>query len=104
MEFYNLGGGCAKSISPPQAAKDSLDGDIFFLILRSKIKKKMSPSKYNMARSAIKRLLTQPQDYFERHVIFVISRSEITKMTCLSKDNMARSATKGLFTQPQIIF
>ena len=35
--------GCVKSISPPAAAKHSLDGDIFFLILRSKIRKKMSP-------------------------------------------------------------
>jgi len=29
--------------------------------LRSKIRKKMSPSKYNLARSAIKNLFTQPQ-------------------------------------------
>ena len=34
----------------------SLDGDIFFLILLRKIRKKMSPSKYNLARSAEKRL------------------------------------------------
>ena len=42
------------------AAKYSLDGDIFFLILLCKIRKKMSPSKYNLARSAVKNLFTQP--------------------------------------------
>ena len=41
-------------------AKLYLDGDIFFLILLRKIKKKMSPSKDNLARSAINRLFTQP--------------------------------------------
>ena len=58
--------GCVKSISPPAAAKHSLDGDIFFMILRSKIIKKMSPSKDNLARSDKKRLFTQPhtKDYF----------------------------------------
>jgi len=53
--------GCVKRFSPPAAAKYSLDGDIFFLILRSKIRKKMSPSKFNLARSAKKNLFTQPQ-------------------------------------------
>jgi len=45
---------------PPSAAKDSLDGDIFLLILQSKIRKKMSPSQDNLARSAKKNLFTQP--------------------------------------------
>jgi hypothetical protein len=53
--------GCVKRFSPPAAAKYSLDGDIFFLILRSKIRKKMSPSKFNLARSAKKNLFTQPR-------------------------------------------
>jgi hypothetical protein len=109
--------GCVKRFSPPAAAKCSLDGDIFFLILRSKIRKKMSPSKFNLARSAKKNLFTQPQDFIggcvkslsppaaaeyssERHVIFTISLREIVKMTCLSKHNSARSAVKNLFTQP----
>jgi hypothetical protein len=48
--------------SPPAAAKYFLDGDIFFLILLRKIRKKMSPSKYNLARSAKKNLFTQPQE------------------------------------------
>jgi len=52
--------GCIKSILPPAAAKFSLDGDIFFLISQSEIRKKMSPSKFNLARSAEKRLFTQP--------------------------------------------
>ena len=92
--------GCVKSLSLPSAAKHSLDrgcvkrfflalraklnfdGDIFFLILQSKIRKKMSPSKeyfaavggenlftqllsqYNLARSANKRLLIQSQKKF----------------------------------------
>jgi hypothetical protein len=59
------------------AAKYSLDGDIFFLILRSKIRKKMSPSKFNLVRSAVKNLFAQP----------------------LSKHILARSAAKALFTQ-----
>jgi hypothetical protein len=45
---------------PPAAAKFSLDGDIFFLISQSEIRKKMSPSKFNLARSAEKILFTQP--------------------------------------------
>ena len=78
----------------------------------------MYPSKDNLARSAVKRLLTKPglylnggcvksllppvaaEYYFERHVISTISRSEIVEMTCLSKHNSARSAVKNLFTQP----
>jgi hypothetical protein len=56
----SLDGGCVKRFSPPAAAKYSLDRDIFFLILLRKIRKKMSLSKYNLARSAVKRLFTQP--------------------------------------------
>jgi hypothetical protein len=53
--------GCVKRFSPPSAAKYSLDEDIFFLILRSKIRKKMSSSKFNLARSTKKNLFTQPR-------------------------------------------
>jgi hypothetical protein len=49
-----------ESLLPPSAAKYSLDGDIFFVILLRKIRKKMSLSEYNLARSAMKRLFTQP--------------------------------------------
>ena len=61
-------GGCVKSFSSPEAAKYSLDEDIFFFIFRSKIKKKMSPSKFNLARSGEKDLFTQPltKYYFSR--------------------------------------
>ena len=38
-----------------------LDGDIFFLILRSKIRKKMSPSKEYFAAAGGENLFTQPQ-------------------------------------------
>ena len=51
---------CPLRKTPPAAAKDSLYGDIFFLILLRKIKKKMSPYKDNLARSAEKILFTQP--------------------------------------------
>ena len=40
-----------------------LDGDIFFLILRSKIKKKMSPSKESFAVAGGERLFTQAQPF-----------------------------------------
>ena len=52
--------GCVKSLFMALRAKLSLDGDIFFLILRSKIKKKMSPSKECFAAYGGKRLFTQP--------------------------------------------
>ena len=39
---------CETSILPPVAAKYSLDGDIFSLILLRKIREKMSPSEYNL--------------------------------------------------------
>jgi hypothetical protein len=43
-------------------AKLNLDGDIFFLILRSKIRKKMSPSKEYFAAAGGENLFTQPQN------------------------------------------
>jgi hypothetical protein len=63
-------------------AKLYLDGDIFFLILRSKIRKKMSPSKEYFAAAGGENLFTQPQILFgakrrektfhgaSRHIIF----------------------------------
>jgi hypothetical protein len=42
-------------------AKLYVDGDIFFLILRSKIRKKMSPSKECFAAAGGKNLFTQPR-------------------------------------------
>ena len=59
-------------------AKLNLDGDIFFLILRSKIRKKMSPSKEYFAAEGGENLFTQPP----------------------SKFNLAQSDKKRLFTQP----
>jgi hypothetical protein len=62
-----------KGVLPPAAAKHSLDGDIFFLLLLRKSRKKMSPSKYNLAISAMKFLFTQPQNSFpgtSRQIIF----------------------------------
>ena len=50
----------ANNLLPPAAAKDYFDEDIFFLILLRKIRKKMSSSKYNLARSAIKTFLYNP--------------------------------------------
>ena len=47
-------------------AKLYLDGDIFFLILRSKIRKKMSPSKESFAAAGGERLFTQPHDCVRR--------------------------------------
>jgi hypothetical protein len=56
--------GLCEKFSPPAAAKYSLDGDILFLTLLRKIRKKMSPSKFNLARSAKKNnLFTQPLQY-----------------------------------------
>jgi hypothetical protein len=52
-----------KSFSLPAAAKYAFDGDIFFLIFILKIRKKMSPPKFNLARSAKKNLFTQPLQY-----------------------------------------
>ena len=74
----SLDGGCVKSLFTALRAKLYLDRDIFFLILRSKIRKKMSLSKEYFAVAGGENLFTQPP----------------------SKDNlMAHSAIKGLFTQ-----
>jgi hypothetical protein len=98
--------GCVKSVFMALRAKLSLDRDIFFLILRSKIKKKMSPSKESFAAAGGERLFTQPQiiiwreapiktfyttSCFERQLIFAISRSKIAKMSCLSKEKFFNS-------------
>ena len=74
--------GCVKMFFTALRAKLNLDGDIFFLILLRKIRKKMSPSKEYFAAEGGKNLFTQP----------------------LSKDNLARSAIKILFTQLQYFF
>jgi len=50
-------------------AKLNLDGDIFFLILLRKIRKKMSPSKENFAAAGGKRLFTQSQILFSEVMI-----------------------------------
>ena len=55
--------GCVKRFFTALRAKLYFDGDIFFLILRSKIRKKMSPSKENFAAAGGKRLFTQPRTY-----------------------------------------
>ena len=47
-------------------AKLYLDGDFFFLILRSKIRKKKSPSKEYFAAAGGKNLFTQPQIIIRR--------------------------------------
>jgi hypothetical protein len=47
-------------------AKLSLDGDIFFLILRSKIRKKMSPSKESFAAAGGEILITKPRKLVPR--------------------------------------
>ena len=89
----------------------------------------MSPSKFNLVRSAKKNLFTQPpkiisQDSdllnryilrgcvkclftalrakldLDRHMISTISRSEIVEIMCLSKENSAAEGGKNLFTQP----
>ena len=63
--------GCVKSLLPPAAAKYSLDRDIFFLILLRKIRKKMSPSKFNLVRSANKNLFTQPPECTQTKYYFL---------------------------------
>jgi hypothetical protein len=49
---------------PPAAAKYYFETDVFFMILRSKIMKNTSVSNLNLARSAIKRLFTQPHTFY----------------------------------------
>ena len=55
------GWGCVKSLFMALLAKLYLDGDIFLLILRSKINKKMSPSKESFAAAGGRRLFSQPR-------------------------------------------
>ena len=57
---YSLGGGCVKSLLPPSAAEYSFVRHIIFTISRSEIVKMMCLTKYNLARSAVKTLFTQP--------------------------------------------
>ena len=52
-----------KNLLPPTAAKDSLDGDLFFVISLREITKNKSPSKCYLARSAEKILFTQPHSF-----------------------------------------
>jgi hypothetical protein len=50
----------AKSLLPPSAAEYSFKTDVFFMILLRKIMKNTSVLNLNLARSAMKRLFTQP--------------------------------------------
>ena len=75
MRVFAVMGLCEKSFSALDA-KLYLDRDIFFLILRSKIRKKMSLSKEYFAAAGSKRLFTQSP----------------------SKYNLVRSAMKRSFT------
>jgi hypothetical protein len=56
--------GCVKRFFMALRAKLYLDGDIFFLILRSKIRKKMSPSKEYFAAAGGENPFTQPQIFY----------------------------------------
>jgi hypothetical protein len=49
---------------PPAAAEYYFEIDVFFMILLCKIMKNTSVSNFNLARSALKRLFTQPQKPF----------------------------------------
>ena len=82
-----------QNISPPLAAKYSLDRAIFLSILRSKIDKKMALSKYNLAIRAKFR--------FETEVFFMILLRKIMKNTSVSKKYAAAAGGKILFTQPE---
>jgi hypothetical protein len=53
--------GCAKSLLPPAAAEYSSERHVIFTISRSEIVKMTCRSKYNLARSALKNLFTQPR-------------------------------------------
>ena len=69
-------------------------GTIFEISLR-KIKKKMSPSKYNLVQSAMKYfLMLHAKLYFGRDIIFEISLREIKKKMSPSKYNLTQSAIK----------
>ena len=52
--------GCVKSLLPPTAAEYSFERHMIFMISQSEIMKIMCLSKYNLARSAMKILFTQP--------------------------------------------
>jgi hypothetical protein len=52
--------GCVKRFFLALRAKLNLDGDILFLILLRKIRKKMSPSKEYFAAAGGENLFTQP--------------------------------------------
>ncbi|MFZ4426125.1 MAG: hypothetical protein ACOYOO_03125 [Saprospiraceae bacterium] len=54
--------GCVKRFFLALRAKLSLDGDIFFLILLRKIRKKMSPSKEYFAAAGGENLFSQPHN------------------------------------------
>ena len=58
---YSFVSGCVKSLLPPPAAKHSFVRHVIFTISRSEIVKMTCLTKYNLARSAVKRLFTQPQ-------------------------------------------
>ena len=107
--------GLCKKVLPPTAAEFSLDGDIFFLISQSEIRKKMSPSKFYLARSAIKRTFYTSPDrgcvkrflppaaaeyYFETDVFFMILRSKIMKNTSVSNLNLLGSGLTNIHSNP----
>ena len=56
----NLCEGCVKRFLPPSAVEYCFETDVFFMILLRKIMKNTSVSNLNLARSAEKRLFTQP--------------------------------------------
>ncbi|MFZ4426279.1 MAG: hypothetical protein ACOYOO_03905, partial [Saprospiraceae bacterium] len=61
---YYFERGCVKRFFLALRAKLYLDGDIFFLILRSKIRKNMSPSKEYFAAAGGENPFTQPQIFY----------------------------------------
>jgi hypothetical protein len=58
--------GCVKSPLPPTAAEYSSERLVIFTISLREIVKMTRLSKYNSARSAVKKLFTQPQYLFSR--------------------------------------
>ena len=56
--------GCVKSLLPPAAAEYSFERHMIFMISLREIMKIMCLSKYNLARSAMKILLHNPQILF----------------------------------------
>ena len=76
-------------------AKLYLDGDIFFLILRSKIRKKMSPSKECFAAAGGKILFTQLQNFnLARSAIKILWTASDNKTLRLTEKN-GRNAVVG---------